>query len=155
MGRIVVAAALVVAFMAPARADFQAGYAALGRSDYATALREWRPLAGRGHANSQYNLGQMYYKGLGVPQDYAEAATWFRRAADQGFVDAQLNLGAMYHNGQGVPRDNVQAHLWFNLAAAQGNAQARQNRDIVARKMTTAQIVEAQKLARQWRPKTR
>ena len=56
----------------------------------------------------------------------------------------------MYVNGEGVPQDYVQAHMWFNLAAAQGNAKAVGNRDIAAKKMTPAQIAEAQQLARDW-----
>ncbi|MSP50530.1 MAG: sel1 repeat family protein, partial [Alphaproteobacteria bacterium] len=89
----------------------------------------------------------------GVPQDYAEAVMWYRKAADQGEADAQTNLGINYANGQGVPQDYVQAHKWFNLAAAKGNINAVKNRDIVAAKMTPAQIAEAQKLAREWKPK--
>ncbi len=52
-----------------------------------------------------------------------------------------------------VPQDHVQAHLWFNLAAAQGNELASKNRDIIADNMTPAQINEAQRLAREWKPK--
>ena len=54
----------------------------------------------------------------------------------------------MYANGQGVPQDYVLAHMWFNLAAAQGNEDGKKNRDIVAKRMTSEQIAEAQKLAR-------
>ncbi len=74
-------------------------------------------------------------------------------AAEQGVAQAQYNLGVMYGDGEGVPQDYVQAHLWFNLAAAQGQEQAKKNRDIVAEKMTPAQIAEAQRLARDWKPK--
>ena len=96
----------------------------------------------------------MYEHGGGVPQDYAEALKWYRKAADQGFAKAQNNLGIMYDRGQGVLQDYVQAHMWFNLAAAQGNERALENRDIVAKKMTSTQVAEAQKLAREWKPKT-
>ncbi len=65
MRRIIVAAAMLIAFMATARADFQDGVAAYKRGDYATALREWRPLAEQGYAGAQYNLGFMYYNGQG------------------------------------------------------------------------------------------
>ena len=41
-------------------ADFQKGLDAYDRGDYATALREWTPLAEQGHAWAQYNLGVMY-----------------------------------------------------------------------------------------------
>ncbi|GAB6068870.1 hypothetical protein JCM13664_21910 [Methylothermus subterraneus] len=54
----------------PALAGFDEGLAAANRGDYATALKEWRPLAEQGDAVAQYNLGVMYDNGLGVPQDY-------------------------------------------------------------------------------------
>ncbi len=152
MRRIFVAAILLIAFMAPARADLQDGVAAYERGDYATALREWRPFARQGDADAQFNLGIMYYFGQGVLQDYAEAVKWYRLAAEQGYADAQNNLGLKYDLGQGVPQDYVQAHLWYNLAAAQGNELASKNRDIVADRMTPAQIAEAQRLARDWKP---
>ncbi len=109
--------------------------------------------AAQGDARAQYNLGVMYDKGQGVRQDYAEAVKWYRMAAEQGNANAQNNLGVMYHMAWGVPQDYVQAHLWYNLAAAQGTDQARKNRDIIADRMTPAQIDEAQRLAREWKPK--
>ncbi len=59
----------------------------------------------------------------------------------------------MYMNGTGVTQDYVQAHMWFNLAAVKGDETATKNRDIVAKKMTPAQIAEAQKLCREYREK--
>ncbi len=59
----------------------------------------------------------------------------------------------MYAKGQGVPQDYVYAHMWFNLAAARGDDGANKVRDSVASLMTPAQVVEAQKLAREWAPK--
>jgi hypothetical protein len=87
-----------------------------------------------------------------VPQDDAEAVNWYRKAAAQGYSDAQFNLGIMYQNGLGIPQDYVQAHMWFNLAAMTGDQGAAENRNIVAGLMTPAQIAEAQKLAREWKP---
>ena len=43
--------------------------------------------------------------------------------------------------------------MWFNLAVANGFKEAVRNRDMVARHMTPEQIAEAQKLAREWKPK--
>jgi TPR repeat protein len=79
---------------------------------------------------------------------------WYRLAADQGYAHAQYNLGIMYAKGQGVPQDYVKAHMWFNLSAAQGEQDAAEHRDKVAQRMTPAQIAEAQKLAREWKPIT-
>ncbi len=132
-----------------------------------------RKAAEQGYAKAQYNLGGMYDKGQGVPQDDAEAVKWYRKAAEQGDAEAgrwwrkaaeqgdataQLSLGLMYGMGQGVPQDYVQAHMWFNLAVSKlppGEAHDRavKNSDIAAKRMTPAEISEAQKLAREWRPK--
>ncbi len=116
-----------------------------GKVEYATALRGYRPLAERGDAKAQFGLGLMYGNGEGVPQDYAEALQWYRKAAAQGHATAQYNLGLMYGNGEGVPQDYVQAHMWYNLAASifppgEDRDKAVKNRDIVAKRMTPAQI---------------
>jgi len=87
------------------QADFQAGLAAYNQGDYATALKEWRPLAEQGDATAQFNLGVMYNFGQGVPQDYQEAVRWYRLAAEQGYAPAQFNLGFLYDKGLGVPQD--------------------------------------------------
>ncbi len=129
------------------------GYAAYQRGDYATALKFWRPLAEKGGANAQYNLGVMYRSGQGVKQDDAEAVKWYRKAAGRGNANAQNSLGVMYGNGQGVPLDDVLAYMWFNLAAAQGHENAKESRDRVASKMTPDQIAEAQRMAREWMAK--
>jgi TPR repeat protein len=135
------------------------GAAAYDRGDYPTALKLWRSLANQGSAKAQALLGVMYDDGQGVPQDYAEAIKWYRLAADHGVAVAQVNLGLMYFKGLGVPQNYVQAHVWWNLAAANpySDKEARDkavlNRDLVARKMTAAQIAEAQKLASEWKAK--
>ena len=41
-------------------ADYNKGWEAYNIGDYATALREWKPLAEQGDAFAQYNLGTMY-----------------------------------------------------------------------------------------------
>ena len=40
-------------------ADYQKGLTAAQSGDFATALREWTPLADKGNADAQYNLGLM------------------------------------------------------------------------------------------------
>ncbi len=115
-------AGFTLGLTAPAWAGWDEGMAAYQRGDYATALREWRPLAEQGNAEAQYNLGLMYDNGWGVPQDY------------------------------------VQAHMWYKLATSKRppseyRDEAVKNSDIVAKRMTPAQISEALQLAREWRPK--
>jgi uncharacterized protein len=138
---------------------FEDGQVAYRRDDYAAALRLWGQLADQGNARAQFSLGEMYYIGQGVLRDNAKADAWYRKAADQGFDYAQFNLGVAYEDGGlGVPQDYALAHMWFNLASSPAtNADLRQmavqNRDQVAAKMTPDQIAEAQRMAREWRPK--
>jgi uncharacterized protein len=128
--------------------------------DFVEALKWFRRAADQGYAEAQFNLALMYDTGKGITKDYAQAVKWFRLAADQGLPDAQNDLGVRYDNGQGVARDYVQAYKWFDLATSGFPASDKENRDraatnrgIVAAKMTQAQITEAQRLAREWKPK--
>ena len=106
-----------------------------------------------GNAAAEFLLGDSYEHDRGVPQDYAAAASWYRKAADRGNAEAQYNLGLMHANGQGIPQDHVSAHMWWKLSAARGDKDAAKNLDMVAAKMTPAQIAEAQRLAREWKPR--
>src|SRR6266508_100629 len=103
----------------PAWAGLDEALAAYKRGDYATALREVRPLAERGDTRAQVALGALYEKGKGVPQDYTEAVKWYRRAAEQGDANGENNLAAQYAKGQGVPQDYAEALKWYLLAAEQ------------------------------------
>jgi len=179
----------IVCLVAPAWADFKAGENAYRHGDYATALREWQPLAKRGHAVAQYNLGLLYANGQGVPKDDAQARQWYEKAAVQGHADAQVNLGSLYdygrgvpqdfkmavkwyrrsadqgndlaqrrlgllyERGDGVPQDYVQAYMWYKLGAANGGKPGAVLRDEIVIRMTSDQLVEAKKLAREWKPK--
>ncbi len=99
------AAALTLAPAMGSAQDYNAGLAAYETGDYATALREWQPLAVQGDAGAQSGLGNMYRRGEGVPQDYTEAVVWYRKAAEQGDAMAQFILGLMYIRAEGVPQD--------------------------------------------------
>jgi len=127
MRRTVIAFATILslAFTPLAAQDFGKGFEAYEAGDFATALQEWTLLADQGDASAQTNLGNMYYKGRGVPQDDAEAVKWYRLAADQGDAGAQGVLATMYGKGQGVPQDYAEAVKWYRLAADQGDAGAQ------------------------------
>jgi TPR repeat protein len=124
------------------------------------ALKWFRLAADQGSAPAQFHLGLMYAESHGLPQDFAEAARWYRLAADHGYPEAMYYLGLAYARGEGVPKNNVSAHLWLNLAAARfpaseirNRALAVRNRDLVAANMTAVDLVTAQTLAREWKPK--
>jgi TPR repeat protein len=122
-------------------------------SDPAEAVAWFQKAADQGDPIAQYCLGLQWAAGEGVPrQDYTEAIKWFQMAAEQGHAIAKLHLGVMYAEGRGVPQNYIRAHMWFSLAAAQGEQKAIKLLDMTVQRMTPAQIAEAQKLARDWRP---
>ena len=144
----------IVCFVVPAWADFQAGMDAKNRGDFAKALREWRPLAEQGDARAQFYLGMLYENGDGVPEDFGKAREWYEKSAAQGDANAQFYLGLMSAFGRGASLDLVQAYMWYSLAAGNGHARAALHRNDLAKEMKPAQIAEAQKRAKEWKPKT-
>ncbi len=111
------------------------GKAAYKKGDYATALKEFEPLAVQGDAEAQYNLGVMYAYGRGVAKDYNEALRLYGLAAAQGQALAQVGLGGMYKNGQGVAQDYKEAARLYGLAAAQGHSGAKSNLDLAMQRL--------------------
>jgi TPR repeat protein len=96
-------------------------------------------------ARLHFQLGRAYSRA----KKYEAAVEHYRKAAEAGYAIAQFNLGIMYYRGRGVRRDYVLAYVWFNVSAAQSSsAVARQN---VARRMTPAQLTQAQKISLQCR----
>ena len=73
-----------------------------------------------------------------------------------GMADTTVNR--MYYNSEGITADYLLAHMWFNLAAA-GSSRGKfhdwavRDRDEVEERMSPAQVAEAQRLAREWKPK--
>lgn len=122
-----VAIGILVSAATWASTEFDEGYAAYHRGDFAEAVRCYRLAAEQGNAEAQISLGYMYRRGQGVPRDYTEALRWLRLAAEQGNAEAQFNLGYMYDGGQGVPQDYTEALRWYRLAADQGYAAAQVN----------------------------
>ena len=130
--------------------DFQEGLDAVYETDYEKALKKLRPLAAKGHAAAQYNLGVMHEWGDGVPQDNSLAIKWYRNAAENSHKDAQNNLGAMYSKGEGIEQNFIEALKWFVISGENGSEDGRKNIDIVEKRMTSEQITLARKLAREW-----
>ena len=108
------AAVLLGACATPAMADVKAGVDAWSRGEYQKAVAEWRPLATAGDADAQFNLGQAYKLGRGVPSDGAMATEWFRKAAVQGHAQASDNYAlALFQDGK-----KAEALPWLEKSAA-------------------------------------
>ena len=117
---------LALGLVAPAAAaELDEAVAAARGGEYATALRRLSPLAEKGDARAQFDIGFMNAYGWGVQRNPAEALGWYRKAADQGLAVAQHFIGLAYVNGDGPRLDDAEAARWFTRAAAQGFAQAQ------------------------------
>ncbi len=134
--------------------EYRKAIEALKRSETQDAIKILKPLAKRGHAGAQFQMGLMY-DGLvpGIRKNPRKETQWFKMAAEQGHPDAQLMLGYNYSLGRGVKKNYVQAYKWHSLAATQGVYDAAQALKELSEFMAPAQVAKAQKLAREWRPK--
>lgn len=122
--------------------------------DSAEAVGWYRMAAEQGDAVGQLRLGFGYRFGEGVPQNDAESVQWIRAAAEQGDALGMVWLGVSYEDGVGIPQDYVEAHKWFSLSTASGRvAEDTAYLDDLAKKMTSEQVNEAQRLATAWEPK--
>ena len=85
--------------------------------------------------------------------DYAIALREWQLLAEQGHAKAQFSLGRMYSLGKSVPQNYVYAYMWVNIAASVGNRYVVELRNLlrnlIKERMTSSQITEAQKLARE------
>ena len=142
--------------------------------DFTEAITWLRRAAAQHYSTARYHLGVMYSNGDGVPNDEAEAVAWFRVAANEGDVPAQYMLGMMYVDGAdpvriprrapgsapGIPArgrqsaNNVEAHKWLSLAASHVIGEEQRFyaniRDHEAKKLTSEELAEAQRLAAEW-----
>lgn len=99
----------------------KAGIDAWQKADYSAAVAIWRPLALRGDADAEFNLGQAYRLGRGVPLDLAAAKMWFEKAAGAGHLDSETTLGLLlFQNGE-----RAEGLKWLKRAAEEGEPRAQ------------------------------
>ncbi|KAF8929446.1 hypothetical protein BGZ58_008936 [Dissophora ornata] len=111
------------------------------KPNFKTAFQHYQKAASKGLAEAQYNVGQAYFRGLGVAKNDALAVEYWKMSGQQGFGLAQLSLGAYYFQdetpqeqkegveGEGADtkavkhvwdpskKDLMQAQKWFTLAS--------------------------------------
>jgi cell division septation protein DedD len=116
-----VAASLAILAAAPLHGQsVKSGIEAWQRADYSGAVAIWRPLAEKGDADAQFNLGQAYRLGRGVPTNLAAAKTWFQRSASQGHMDAETTLGLLLFQNN----DQAEGLKWLKKASEKGEPRA-------------------------------
>ena len=115
------ASLIALAGAMPATADVKAGVDAWSRGDYRKAVEIWRVDANAGDADAEFNMGQAYRLGRGVPVDLPMAEGWFRKAALQGHVEAITNYGlTLFDEGK-----RSEAVPWLEKSVARGEPRAQ------------------------------
>ncbi len=151
--------ASLVAAQSSLEADMHDAAAAYERKDMAAAARLWKVWADRGNAEARTLLGAMYWSGEGVKRDQKEAARLYLLAANQGYARAQNDIGFMLGFEGPPPHDDVEAYKWLTLATERYTAknqdrldQAIKDKATLAARMTPAQVAEAERRAKAWKP---
>jgi len=117
------------------------------------AAKWYRKAAEQHNAYAQHSIGIMYRDGEGVSQNLEEAAKWISKAAEQSHNGAFRDMGEMYWKGLGVSQNNILAYMWWKLGVLHGDKESERLLDIVAAKMKSSHVDEAQKLAQEWMQK--
>ena len=128
-----------------------------GKMVYEEAIEQkWKPVSPGGFNQLGLQAACLYFEHASdsLPPIPADNLQYIRSSAAQGNAVSQFELGGLYASGDGVPKDIVRAYMWYDLAVAHSTSDGRKDarisvRDYVARRMTPAQIAEAQRLSQQ------
>ena len=97
----------------------------LAEDETIVELAELEVIAEKGDPIAQFELGEMYYLGLGAEQNYDKAMRWLRKAAKQGIPRAQYYLGENNLKGLVYGKNYRRAVKWYRKSAEQGDAKAQ------------------------------
>ncbi|MSP19976.1 MAG: sel1 repeat family protein [Alphaproteobacteria bacterium] len=144
---------LVCGLAGPTSADFYEGVLAAQKDDWATAMKEWLPLAKEGNPGARSNVADLYLHGLGVEKNEKEAFKWHTLAAEQGVPKSQLFLAIAYAEGELVAKDPAAALKWAFIARNSGNPDAGGMLFSLIQGVTNDERVVIEREATAWRPK--
>ncbi|KAI9480963.1 MAG: hypothetical protein EXX96DRAFT_198935 [Benjaminiella poitrasii] len=81
--------------------------------------------ANLGSSDSQFQVGHMLCKGIGVNKDRVAAFKWFQKSAETNNPKALYYIGIYYYNGYGsIVRDHNQARHFFKRSAELGHVES-------------------------------
>ena len=107
------AAMLMSVSLSAGASNYNDGFIAAESGNYQSALQQWGPLAEKGHAVAQFNLGLLYHSGSGISLDEKKAIEWYEKSANNGYYKAQEYMAVGYREGWfGLPKDSKKATYW-------------------------------------------
>lgn len=126
----------------------------IAQKKYYQALEVCEKKANKGEAVSQFNLGTLYYQGLGAMTDQRMAYKWILKAAIKNLAKAQYNMGIMTANGIGSDVDFAKAYAWLILAKNNGYQDAVSVMEKMEEELSKKEKLQAEKIVKEFKPKT-
>jgi len=100
-----------------AEAQYCLAYRHSLKPDFESAIKLYRQAAEQGFAPAHWQLGKMYYRGIGVKANATQAEIHLRQAADAGFIAAQVMLGDLL-----AAQNQTESMIWYRKAATKGTS---------------------------------
>lgn len=125
--------------------------------DYKIAYEYWSKAANKSHSKAANMLGIMYENGKGIAKNNTKAVVCYTHSAGLKDFDGSMNLSRKYWNGEGIVQDHTVAYALNVVAAAHDSARAYQtqnNRSTLEKWLTSVEIEDAKKLAKQLKVST-
>lgn len=126
MKKLVLLSALLLSL--PAIATYTDGVNFFENQQYTQAFAEFKPLADKGDAKSQYYTAYLYLNGFGMSApDKKKGLEYLTKSTDQGFEKALALLGYLYFRGDGVPLNKKKGIEYYEMAAEGNDSDALLN----------------------------
>ncbi len=154
MKRFFLATVLICCFTCQSNAKCRLGDIVFANKEYKLAIDNYELCKSRGDAYAKYQLGRIFYQGLGVEQDFSIATKHFHEAAEQNFHLAQQKLGIIFWRGDGVIKDKIRAYKWLTLASDGNDKKSTELLNQLILKLNKKEIIEGDKRVMLWRIKT-
>jgi TPR repeat protein len=104
---------------------YEEGVSGVVKSNLSKSFDHYLTSAKLGYSNSQFQVGHMLCKGLGVKEDRLAAFDWLQAAAKQKHANALYYVGIYYYNGSGsIARNLDYARDYFKQSAELGNVES-------------------------------
>jgi TPR repeat protein len=99
---------------------------------------------------TQFELAELFHKGVGQERDFEQAAKWYMTAAKKGSRQAQHRLAMMYARGQGVAQSYARSYAWCKVAAFQHSRRAKRALKYIESRMSWDQVRRGNWLAQEY-----
>jgi TPR repeat protein len=106
--------------------------------------------AEEGCCTTQFELGELFYKGDRGSRDLEQAFKWYLHAARNGSRQAQHRLGVMYARGQGVAQNYSRSYAWCKVATFQQSRRAKRKLKCIESRMSWEQVRRGNWLAQEF-----